>query len=284
MPAVWRINKPTLPQRVTAYGLTVLEDSVVVCTAKSWYQARRLDLFRGGCTNLAPMLSYRAYGGVATLNGCVYAVGGCNDDAELMATVEFYDPQKNVWHSVAGLPLPLANFAMVATNDRLYVFGGTTKSGENLIALNSVFYYDPAVDAWNKLADMPTARRWCSACVGLNGVIYVIGGYSDGDNGRCVEAYETSNDRWLKKSDMISNRCGAGCAYVDGKIYVLGGFADDLRCDIEFYDESLDIWRPHPCRLSEPNRSLACTVMTMKKGANWTGQMDLTLVDQEGQK
>ncbi|XP_055344419.1 kelch-like protein diablo [Paramacrobiotus metropolitanus] len=274
--AAWRMERPQLPRAVYGCGIAVMKDSLIICggvkiDGSPTNQVSRLDLFGNECADLAPMLANRACGGVAALNGRVYAVGGCNDKGEVLTAAECYDPEKNVWQPVAGLPLPLAGFAIVATNDRLYVFGGMTKS-DGYSSTHSAFCYDPAADAWNKLADMPTAREDCTACVGANGIIYVISGYSSDRRVRRVEAYEINYDQWSKKGDTISGHCRAGCAYMDGKIYVLGGGNDDNR-DIEFYDEGLDVWRIHPCRLSKPNHSFGCTVMTMKKGTNWTGQI-----------
>ncbi|XP_055350089.1 kelch-like protein 17 [Paramacrobiotus metropolitanus] len=293
MSVVWRMEKPRLPYGVLGFGVAVLKDSLMVCGGleddgplpyADLKRVRRLDLFRDRSTDLTPMLSRRAFGGAASLNGRVYAVGGYNEEDEPMAAVEFYDLEKNTWQPVAGLPLPLGHFAMVATNNRLYVFGGRSTWGGTFTTANAALCYDPAVDAWITLADMPTARRYCSACVGPGGLIYVIGGKSeDGRYLRCVEAYEIRNDRWLKKSDMISARSAAGCGYVDGRIFALGGGGDEdgVRSDIEFYDEDTGMWSVHPCRLSQPKESFGCVVMPMKKGSNWTGEVNDTSDDEE---
>ncbi|XP_055330480.1 kelch-like protein 3 [Paramacrobiotus metropolitanus] len=287
MSIIWRVETPTLPYGVDGCGVTVLKkNSLVVCGGnyESMYSGTkgvsRLDLFPGGCTTLAPMLVSRAYGGTAALHGRIYAVGGCNSERTVMAAVEFYDTEKNIWQSLADLPQPLLGFAMVATRNRLYVFGGMSQLRGH-VSLNTAFCYNPTEDVWTKLADMPTARRYCSACVGSNGLIYVIGGIStDGRYSlRCVEVYDTSNDQWSNKCDMISGRSSAGCAYVDRKIYVLGGSYEPARCDtntIEFFDEDADKWNLHPCRLSEPRIDFGCTVMTIEKGTDITAQMNST--------
>ena len=61
-------------------------------------------------TGCAPMAEARAWHGVVTLNGEVWAVGGAWLDADhtlhARASVEVYSPQLNTWR--AGVPLPLA--------------------------------------------------------------------------------------------------------------------------------------------------------------------------------
>src|SRR6218665_2292352 len=45
-------------------------------------------------TRLSPLLSKRAYVGVACLDGCIYAVGGLNDAKEALATAEKYSVEE----------------------------------------------------------------------------------------------------------------------------------------------------------------------------------------------
>ncbi|XP_055330258.1 kelch-like protein 1 [Paramacrobiotus metropolitanus] len=222
------------------------------------------------------MIERRGCHGVAVLHNRIYAVGGCQingDDWRELTSMECYDQQRNSWKYVASLPLALEDFAMVASNDRLYVFGGNSPSGVS----NKVFCYDPVGDAWSQKGDMLTGRRWCSACIGPSGLIYVVGG----DAGkqpeeclRCTEAYDPAADKWLKKADMLRRRNmpGSACAY--GKIYVLGGCTEDIRnCDssIEFYDEVTDTWTLHESRLLTPKSGFGCVTMRMQKGMHLSG-------------
>ncbi|XP_055347725.1 kelch-like protein diablo [Paramacrobiotus metropolitanus] len=268
--AVWNFDAPKFPQAVVGCGMAMTENNeIIVCGgvvengSHGTHRVRQLDLFRNECTDLARMHLGRIYVGVAALNGRIYAVGGCSGAATVLDAVECYDPEKDVWRSVVALPHPLAAFAMVATKDRLYVFGGVVQMGAEPV--NSTFCYDPGADAWSKLADMPTARRFCSACVGPNNVIYVIGGRgSDGDL-HYVEAYDPSSNCWSKKSDMIKARWAAGCGCVDGKVYVLGGCSGPTDRDIEVYDEETNTWSLLPCRLPKAIVGFGCAVMTLKK-------------------
>ncbi|XP_055335694.1 kelch-like protein diablo [Paramacrobiotus metropolitanus] len=155
---------------------------------------------------VAPVQVRRSCHGVAALNGRIYAAGGChldvNDEFTKLSSVECFDPQTNSWQFVAALPVALDDVAMVAFKDRLYLFGGDSGESEAVPRLsNKLFCYDPVLNAWSELADMPTARRWCSACISPSGLIYLMGG----DVGepekcvRCTEAYDPATNKWLKR-------------------------------------------------------------------------------------
>ncbi|XP_055347663.1 kelch-like protein diablo [Paramacrobiotus metropolitanus] len=282
MSAVWLLDRSKLPQAVAGCSMVVTENnSLVICGGfeeNDVYITKRvcqLDLFRNECTDLAPMSVSRAGGGAATLKGGIYVVGGLNAEDNILADMECYDSEQGTWQSVAGLPFPLIFFALVASKDRLYVFGGNAQLDSG--PLNSTFCYDPQVNAWSKLADMPTARRQCRACIGSNGLIYVIGGWDSDQTSRCVEAYDPVSNQWSKKSDTINEHGAAGCAYVDGKIYVLGGCSDTTDSDIEVYDEDADVWSLLPCRLPAAKADFGCAVMTVKHGDN---QLNLNFTQQ----
>ncbi|XP_055346542.1 kelch-like protein diablo, partial [Paramacrobiotus metropolitanus] len=105
---------------------------------------------------------------------------------------------------------------MCAAKDRIYLFGGSVNDKATSVA----FSYNPASQAWEKLADMPTARTASFACVSSDGLIYVIGGMANSMPLNCVEVYDADSGTWIKKSGMIVKRWDAGCGYSDGKIYV----------------------------------------------------------------
>ena len=74
---------------------------------------------------------------------------------------------------------------------------------------------------------MSTARESFGAAA-VNGIIYVMGGYSGGVNAitiRSVEAYNPSNNTWTKKADMPGNLAPLGAAEVDGIINAVGEYA-----------------------------------------------------------
>ena len=52
-----------------------------------------------------------------------YAIGG-QDGAEILSSMEKYDPHTNTWTLVAPLPRPLRFMAAVSYRGKLFVLGG----------------------------------------------------------------------------------------------------------------------------------------------------------------
>ena len=79
------------------------------------------------------------------------------------------------------------------------------------------------------------------AAVMLDGLVYVIGGYSSSDGRvRTVEAYDPELDVWIEKSQMAKPRDCLTASVVNGKIYAIGGGEYSPKSAVEEYDPSLD--------------------------------------------
>jgi len=87
-----------------------------------------------------------------------------------------------------------------------------------------VSVFDP-VTGWTTLPGM-TTLRYSAAATGLNGLLYVVGGYSG--NGAVVwaEAYNPSTRTWRILPDMPTGRGSPGAGAINGKVYVAGGQGD----------------------------------------------------------
>ena len=107
--------------------------------------------------------------------------------------------------------------------------------------------YDPATDQWTQKADMPTGRSGMSTSV-VNGKIYVIGGWGEGDQPlSTVEEYDPVTDTWTRKADMPTCRDSLATVAVDGKIYAIGGYPPagpwmGGSSTMEVYDPEIDTW------------------------------------------
>lgn len=99
--------------------------------------------------------------------------------------------------------------------------------------------------AWERRADMPTARTGLSTSV-INGTIYAIGGTGKvGENNTFlsrVEAYHPKRDTWERKTDMPTPRTLGSTIAVDGKIYAIGGNTTSVTGAVEAYDPITDTW------------------------------------------
>ena len=117
----------------------------------------------------------------------------------------------------------------VATNGKLYVFGGWDGGKARGVA----YEYDPATDKWTKKTSMPRPAHH-AALAAANGKIYVMGGFVPPKDtaipvGGAWEPidnaweYDPAADSWKSLPPLPGKRGSAVAAEVGGKIYVIGG-------------------------------------------------------------
>jgi N-acetylneuraminic acid mutarotase len=79
---------------------------------------------------------------------------------------------------------------------------------------------------WTSLPLMGSARYQATA-VGVNGLLYVIGGYGYNATGPAggVEVYNPATNTWRTVTAMPTARWALGAGAVNGRIYTVGGLA-----------------------------------------------------------
>ena len=184
----------------------------------------------------APMPTARAYLGLGTVSGILYAVGGGYDNGRTFATVEAYDPATNIWTTQAPMSAGRHGLGVAVVNGILYAVGGGNFN--DLGAVTTVEAYDPTSNTWMTKAPMPTARQGLGVAV-INGTLYAVGGFLDPSPLATVEAYDPTSDTWTTKASMPTARDGLGVAVVDGVLYAVGG---RFSATVEAYDPATDTW------------------------------------------
>ena len=203
----------------------------------------------GEWTKKTDMPTLRGATAVGVVNGKIYVIGGGVNVANLLSTVEEYDPVTNTWTRKADMPTARGSCSASVVNGKIYVIGGATN---NMVSLSTVEEYDPATDTWTKKLDMPSPRVFLSTSV-VSGNIYAIGGIvalNPNAFFSTVEEYNPTTDTWTRKSDMPTPRAGLSTSAVDGKIYAIGGEAPkgqnmqgwNMPTTVEEYDPATDTW------------------------------------------
>jgi N-acetylneuraminic acid mutarotase len=110
-------------------------------------------------TTLAPLPTNRNHMGAVALGGKIYAVGGQqNQDANEIpqSALEIYDPASNSWSAGKSLPFGRSHIAgaTVLVNGRIVVLGGETTFNSTV---KSVSAYDPGVNDWLPMTDLPVS-------------------------------------------------------------------------------------------------------------------------------
>lgn len=186
----------------------------------------------------------------AVVNGKMYVIGGRKFSGhyyrDTLNMVEVFDPTTGDWMTAQDMPPPRDSAAVGIVDGKIYIIGG---EGENTLisgeTINAVEMYDPTVDSWiTGFSPMPTDRTG-DTCATVDGRIYVIGGYSDGEGGyvNTIEAYDPATDTWITDLKPMPTRRGhAMAATMDEKIYVFGGTNGVPLNTLEVYDTATGIW------------------------------------------
>lgn len=181
----WR-KGPSLPQPHWAGPAVVVGDKLhVLSGGKGRHKAEDhhfvLDLTdeNAGWTNAAPVPEGRVHAAAVSVDGKIFLIGGEVAHAHTgdTTTVQVYDPSTDVWTSdCAALPEPRSHheWATFAHDGRIISVSGVDSS-QDPRAQNSIYSYDPKVNQWTRLADLPAKLASPGAKV-VDGNLYVFGG------------------------------------------------------------------------------------------------------------
>lgn len=117
----------------------------------------------------------------AVIGDRIYVIGGrtSGQDAKVLDSAEFYDASTDSWSAIAPLPVAAAGLSASVVDDKIIVTGGEifNQNGEKrtVKALNSVWQYDPALDTWAAMNNLPQPL-YGHGSVTLRGKLYLLGG------------------------------------------------------------------------------------------------------------
>jgi N-acetylneuraminic acid mutarotase len=127
------------------------------------------------------------------------------------------------WTARAPLPNPRNHLTGIALDGKVYAIGGQYNENENTGLQTDVHRYDPATNAWTKLAGLPKARSHVVAVV-RDGQILVLGGTNAGNIASGdVTAYDPVRNVWAQLPSLPGGRKTPVAAVVGGTLYVTGG-------------------------------------------------------------
>ena len=131
-------------------------------------------------TTKTPMPIAKGLAPACVIGSSIYLLGGYPGVPHVdLASVEKYDTDTDTWDtSVADMPEARNAHTAGVYNGFIYVIGGSHReySGQtNFTMRSSVFMYDPIIDVWLKVSDIPTPRE-CLSLGLVDGSFYAIGG------------------------------------------------------------------------------------------------------------
>jgi N-acetylneuraminic acid mutarotase len=132
------------------------------------------------------------------------------------------------WSIVANYPLIIESPSVCSDGTFAYAAGGLDPS--SFAATNAFNRYDPLMDTWTTLANLPTAVGDARSVYAANtNSVYVFGGITDFFKGtvtNLVQIYDVATATWSTGTPMPAERYFPATVYYNpnGKIYVAGGF------------------------------------------------------------
>jgi len=199
------------------YGMPRLKD----CPKK--VRGGRLPPVAGGWRSGQSSLFGVQYAAAAVLNGRIWVAGGLLGPKHATAKAEFYDPTVDVWSTGPPLPIALHHAMMVAYQDTLWVIGGFTAQGSNVLAGASarVLKLDLAHNRWTDGPPLHHARAAAAAAVVGNKIV-VVGGRNGAS--QLVKPTEIFDGRSWRDATAIPVPGNHLAAASDGTyLYAVGG-------------------------------------------------------------
>jgi N-acetylneuraminic acid mutarotase len=183
----------------------------------------------------------RCYARAVILNGQLLVIGGTTNLADLstastsVLAVSLSDARAT-WKTLNPMPGEgRAVFAAAVCAGKLFVFGGCTADTKgNVRNLSSACQYDPSLNRWSQLKDVPVPTRGWGASAADDRYVYLFGGYSiseSRDSGPAQEGqfenrvyrYDTVQGDYEEATPMPHASSDISFHYFDGAFYGGGG-------------------------------------------------------------
>lgn len=108
-------------------------------------------------TRCAPLTTPRAFAAAAAFDGRLYVFGGLDRAGRALDSVEFYDPEKDVWAAAPSLGDARSRLAAVNQRDRSILVAGGLGADERNSAKVRVFF--PRENLWRERQSLPSPRH-----------------------------------------------------------------------------------------------------------------------------
>jgi hypothetical protein len=187
------------------------------------------------------------YNGVGKIGSRLYFSGGfayhgAGYSAELFA----YDPAADRLIRKRDMPKYTADGVTGVIDGKLYVIPGTC-SGEGwpypghceVERIRELYRYNPATNAWTKLARCPHFHRSGTGGV-INGKFYVVGGFNNFDGLAYLNVYDPATNTWRTRAPLPTAGRVIG-AVLQNKLFVVAGSGTGRRA--YSYDPGTNTWK-----------------------------------------
>lgn len=218
-----------------------------------------VDLPTAAANSAAAVMGDRIFvaGGSATVSA---GQDGADTPGQVLDSLWAYDSVTEQWAAVGVLPVPLAGANLVVLNESLYLVGGW----DGVAFHDEIWRWTPGADPaeagdWAVIARMASPRAFMGS-VGLNGLIYVVGGYDGKQELASAATLDGSSGEWVALPDLSVPRAGHALVYDGGAVVALGGGLTQAILTHERLDPAIGLWSNFQSPLEGEWRHLAAAV------------------------
>ncbi|XP_065318729.1 kelch-like protein 13 [Gordionus sp. m RMFG-2023] len=193
---------------------------------------------------------------LVAFHGRLYAIGGCNHENKILATVECYDPIIFTWLDAPALKYSRMGLSCLVHNGLIWAFGGISHSTNDRIEdvdssdsyklEKCVECFDPANNKWFTRGKMISGKCYMALAEIKNSIFLIGGAYCEKNSDKIISvntieklASENPNFVWkcVGKLNKARHRCGA--IGIGNKLYIVGGISSTSKCllnSVECFD------------------------------------------------
>ncbi|MCI8979548.1 MAG: hypothetical protein HFE52_02645, partial [Clostridia bacterium] len=177
---------------------------------------------------------------VAVIGNKIYAF-----ETSVSQSAAVYDIEKNTWTRLTNIPKKYDDMDVVAApNNKIYLMGGYTISGSDVIPSRSVYIYDTVSSKWSSGASMQSGRSGFKPIV-YNGKIYVAGAILNKEEGPLLEIYDIANNKWTTGAEDEALGGNYSAILIGDNIYYMGGMHQTDFAgvkDVRLYNITNNTW------------------------------------------
>jgi len=238
----------TLPASNPTWVSEWVDDSIYLCGGQNLEQRRDCYKYKPGTDaqfQLAcPMSDDRKYPVSLVLNGEMYVMGGYNDNAGWLDSVDYKPAEqcefqpKPEWRMLRGM----YNFCAVGHQNKIYTIGGSIYAFLENSDIANVDILDTTTGNWTSAEPLPLSRSSTSCAIyNLNGDdgILVAGGCDESCHEHLDDTlfFSFATQTWQTLPATLNiPRMGMKMVLIGGKPTVIGGYYTDLLESVEEFD------------------------------------------------
>ena len=150
---------------------------------------------------------------VVAVDSYIYVIGGAarNSSDRSLSHCARFDTEKNEWQQIAPLNEARCDAFGVCKNEKIFIAGGSTSDGSEIVYLETCEVYNILRDEWQFMANLTLRRTWGSIML-VDETLYVLGGrtkmryQSPGKFSNKVECYNHEGDAWYVNATVPINK------------------------------------------------------------------------------